>query len=268
MSGPELTIIVQDEQGRVAVDSFLSVVRSTLGALRAIDMDVSASDQPSLKWRIARVSYGSPLELTVAAERKEPDQAQMPEIIDPFFQEIKEVDRERAGPVRLSRRALGAMRALGKAITTNGFSRVEFRDAGGRAVIPSAQFGKRAAVAIRTKPQYYMVETELTGRLGQIIVHGRKSEFCIYDPLTDEPICCHFDRADAEKIGALLTHRLRVFGRARYKHDDVLVSIEVHSYEPIDEGAIPRLEDLHRLDIDITKGRSSEDFIRGLRDDE
>ncbi len=79
-------------------------------------------------------------------------------------------------------------------------------------------------------------------------------------------ITCRFNPKDAEKVGALITHRVRVYGKARYSRIHVPQSIEVKRWVgPIGED-FPTLEDLHRKKFQITTGEASEEVIRKLRD--
>jgi len=119
------------------------------------------------------------------------------------------------------------------------------------------------------RPTHYTAQTELRGRLEQVTVYGGRSEFQIYDPVTGKGTPCHFSAQDAERVGALITHRIAVVGLATYNRDDELVSVQVQECRSLREDSeLPQIEDLHDLDIQISGDQSSEDFIRGLRDED
>ena len=105
--------------------------------------------------------------------------------------------------------------------------------------------------------------------LGKITVHKNKSEFCIYDPLTDDEIVCYFDPSDAEKVGSLVTHRICVYGKGKYNRNEgrkhTIESIKVERWTgPSGEDAIP-IYQLHKAGIKLSSGATSEEIIRKLR---
>jgi len=269
MSAPELTIQVGEADGRIDVGVFVDVVRTTLKALQSMDRDLTGGRQPALKWRIVNVKMESPLELTVQADAPPGRPAHLADVSAEFLRTAECIDRDDPLPPHVSRATTRAIEEIGRAMMRNGTSRLAFAGADGRPVVPSPGMAAKARRVLHSRPKFYTAETELRGRLGQVTVYAGKSEFQLFDPVTAKGTPCHFGREHAEAVGALITHRIKVVGTAKYNRNDELLSIQVREYEPLKEdNELPTIDDLHSIGINITGDQSSDEFIRGLRDGE
>ena len=115
----------------------------------------------------------------------------------------------------------------------------------------------------------FFTTSQLEGRLEILSVHGETPEFCIYDPITDQPVRCTFTPDSVVKAADLIKRRarVRVLGRAKYNRKHKPTALEVESFEVLrDQCDLPQIADLHKARINITGDAGSVDFVRGLRD--
>ena len=87
-----------------------------------------------------------------------------------------------------------------------------------------------------------------------------------WEVLTDYRVDCVLDGEHLEGVKQYLGKRVGVTGRIRYRHGKPL-SIQVTAIREFkDRHELPQPSDLGKLDI--TGGKSSEEFVRDLRDGE
>jgi len=106
------------------------------------------------------------------------------------------------------------------------------------------------------------------GEAGAVSVHGQQY-FCIYDPLTGDPVRCSFDDSiSLEKITELLTRhaRVRVSGPVKCNRAGAPVHVRVASFREIPaQKDLPQIKDLHAAGVNIAQGVDSVTYIREMR---
>ncbi len=249
MRTKKIRIILNGKEGVISVADFLGIVKNTVSVLGSLDEES--------QWTIGEISHSSPLTFEVCCK---PNVASDP--TGTFLNGISLLETESRRPTGFSDAALKYTKRL-TAPLGNGITSITYADDDREPVSISQRIA--ASVDAVTHTSSYFSYTEIEGELGQITVHGVKSEFCIYDPITDKPTTCRFNPEDAEKVGRLITRRVRVYGKAKYSRTHVPQSVEVERWVgPIGEDS-PTLEDLHRAEFRITTGEASEEVIRKLR---
>ena len=261
MSNKTIKIIVGGKEDAIDVRDFVKIVRYTAGVFDAIN------DGP--RWLVGNASRSSPLSIELKSESEESAKD-----ISTFINGMHLLNNKSSGlseasglgeasrPAGFDERALKWARRLVQPLG-NGISKLTFVAEGETPVTVSLQVA--ASVDALSHAPSYEAYTELEGILGQILVHGGRAEFCIYDRITDKPTACKFNSEDAESVGALITHRVRVYGKARYSRKHSPKTISVDRWEgPIGESA-PSLRDLHDAKFQISSGEPSEEIIRKLR---
>ncbi len=250
MTEGTIRIILDGKEDILNVEDFLRVVKATVSVLNSLDDDKN--------WILGRVTHNSPLDLEL---HNASDTA--PTIVNTFMDAIEHLDKSSTRPKGFNDAALKQLKGVAKPLN-NGLSYVRFVTINREPVKVSQRIC--ASVDEIVHSPSYTQHTELEGSLDQITVHGRKAEFCIYDPITDKPVICRFNPEDAEEIGALITHRVRVYGIARYSRDNVPESIDVETWEGYIGENAPSLTDLHNAGFKLKSGESSEGVIRKMRD--
>ena len=250
MADNVIKIIVGGKDDAIDALDFLKVVRTTISVLDAIKGDT--------KWLVGNVSRSSPVSIEFVSESVE-----SPKAISTFVSGIRSLNSEPKRPPGFNELALVRSKKLVRPLG-NGISELTLVIEGADPVRVT-QHVAASVDAICHAPSYE-IYTELEGTLGQILVHGHKSEFCIFDEITDKPTTCKFDGKEAESVGALITHRVRVYGKATYSRNHFPKVIEVERWKgPIGEDA-PTFRDVHDAKIRIASKESSEGIIRRLRD--
>lgn len=246
----KVRVILNGKEGVINVDDFLGIVKNTVSVLDSLDEE--------LEWTVGEISHNSPLSIELRSEANASNNA-INILLDGFSLLETESRRPRGFSDVALKRAKRLTSSLGNGITSIAYAAED------RKLVHISQRIAASVDAITHAPSYFSY-TEIEGELGQITVHGGKSEFCIYDPITDKPTTCKFDPKDVEAVASLITHRVRVYGKAKYSRTHVLQSIEVERWVgPIGEDS-PTLEDIHRKGFQITTGEASEEVIRKLRE--
>ncbi len=115
----------------------------------------------------------------------------------------------------------------------------------------------------------HFAEGSITGMLEQINVHGGKNEFRIY-PIAGPPfVKCKFSDDIKGEVKRAIEKNITIHGRLGYKprasfpYYAEVRSLDIH---PPDD-KLPTFGSLEGIAPDATGDLSSEDFIRGIRDD-
>ncbi|MDA8031517.1 MAG: hypothetical protein MPJ22_01555 [Pirellulales bacterium] len=105
------------------------------------------------------------------------------------------------------------------------------------------------------------------GKLEQINIHGNAKQFKIYD--LNYAIACHFSKDMLSSVKKALGRHVSVFGECVYRPNDAFPrKIYVQKMEQMpDPKSLPSLSDLYGIAPDAAGGKSSEDFVRELRDE-
>jgi hypothetical protein len=253
MSKHSIKITLDGENDTIDADSFIKIVRNTLSVLRGLHPDSSG-------WFVGETSHNSPLNIELFGQDSGASAS-----IDLFLKGISYLENQQEERPKgfndlALKRTKGIVSVLDNSVTSLVYSTPSLTE--------PVRVTQRVAASVdkmRSKAHYTLF-TDLEGRLGQITVHGGKSEFCIYERTSSNPITCVFDPADAENIGAMITHRLRVFGEAKYSRAGCPIKIVVKHWKPLpDESS--GLNTLHEAGITFGP-KKSEDSVRELRDKE
>ena len=265
MSAKTLTIRLAGRNETLTVESFLSAV---MGAVQTMDNLEGVSAEPA-EWHIARITMNSPATMVIT-----PKDAGEEHRIDRFVIGMKSLTEKRGRPAGWPDNAIRSADRLLK-LLDEGIERMEFEAEGERVTLRAPTEHDKTVDRVRANigdvlesvADEFSVTTQLEGRIEQLSLHGH-SEFNIYDSLNDHPIKCVFNPDDVGKIAGLIVHRarLRVYGQARYRNGQP-TAISVETFEELPEQTnLPTLDDLHRMQIDLTGGEDSVGVVRRLRD--
>ncbi len=109
------------------------------------------------------------------------------------------------------------------------------------------------------------------GRLEYLNLHGMANVFYIYPPHNLSKIKCRFSKKLRASVIASIDKNVTVYGIKKYKpniksYNPYEIMVEDINVHPNSE-QLPKLSDLYGIAPDATGNKTSEDFIRGIRDD-
>ena len=122
---------------------------------------------------------------------------------------------------------------------------------------------------IKARDKEERLISTVDGKLEQINIHNKANKFTIYPTLsTSSSVTCKFPQKLLEEVQNTLGSLVSVSGECVYRPDAILpYKIEVHEMEvlpPSEE--LPSLGDLFGIAPGMTGGKTSEQFVREIRD--
>jgi hypothetical protein len=264
MAPKKMTIEVEGKGGTVPLSSFISIVQETLNTLQSLEEELLKKPKGKKTWKIESVRMSSPLTMVISPEYEKGMSRK--DVVGPFVRGLRTLEVGRKRPRYFGDTTLtGTKRML--SIMNDGISAVTFSATGVKPVKPTQKARDHAELLVPTTEPYW-VYTQLEGTLENIITHGR-TEFHIFDPITDRKVRCTFDREKAHEVLSLGLKRVRVSGDVKFDENHRPIEVQVDSYERLrDQSELPQIADLHKAKINITGGKDSVEYVRGLRDAE
>lgn len=250
-----LTIKIDGKKDRISLDSFLSLARDTLAVLKSIDREVTQERRGTLTWCIHDVSKKSPLTLTIAGEPKSAD-GDAPNAVGLFIDAIDIMNKGANWPEGVP---LDGLDKLGRIATLleSEFDSISFSN-GRQRVKPTQHINANLVLIVDEHYEW----TTIDGRLEAVLAHDKRT-FRVYDRLTGDAVECHFKNEQKEDVRRGLYGRVQVTGRATYRAGKPQF-ISVEKLMVLDGGLA--YDDLPK--IDMTRGVSSEEHVRKVRDGE
>jgi len=236
-------------------------------ALRFLSDDPEAEN---VDWRIKQVSMNSPLtmELERAVKPGKSDPATRPgEVLARAFVQLQrgEALGDDLSPTRLH--ALEKMAAH-----ANGVRRIRLQAAVGEPIELDPSWAadlRRTRAERKLRDQLPEQLYSIVGRLEGVNVHGNKSEFYVYDPLTAQKMRCLFPDEMLDQVGRLISQRVEVGGVTKFGLGNMPQSMRVETLRhiPARSGSfLDRLRHAHEQGpLDFTGGLSIEEAIDEVR---
>lgn len=238
-------------------------------ALRFLEDDPAATGAP-VEWKVIRVSMNSPLVLEMERTVK-------PGYVEPASRPGEDLAR---AFVRLARGeglgeelSVARLHALERiASQANGVRHVRVQAGVGDAIEVRPEWAaelRRARVSRRLQDQLPEQLYSIAGKLEGVNVHGAKSEFYVYDPLTEQKMRCVFSDEMLEQVGRLLGERVEVSGITRFGPGGTPQSMRVDHFRAIlvkSGSFLDRLRAAHeKSQLSFTGGLPIEDAIDEVR---
>ncbi len=114
-----------------------------------------------------------------------------------------------------------------------------------------------------------VIESAMNGTLEILNVNKNNKLFELYPVIGTQKIICDFPSALLQKAITAIGNYVNVVGEYKYKSGHPypyyvnVTDIEIYP----DENELPSLFDLHGIAPNATNGLSSEDFVKGIRDE-
>jgi hypothetical protein len=263
----EITIVIHARNGRLLWSDFLKVIQKNVTAIRLVGDRLSESGRLEGNWRIEHIAMQSPVAVKVRYEIEGDQQAPI-QWMETYAEGVKRLEGSDQQPPDFPDAAIDNFAYLAE--LHDRVEKIEYLLPKSQEVVALPKAAAHAVAIQKTRrPPHYKSYGELQGELGQITVHGGTSEFIIWDRLTQHRIHCRFSREHAAEVGELITKQIRVFGLISYDRKDIPVAVEVDSWKRAKgEDELATLEEIRNSMMPLPEGMSSEDFVRGLRDEE
>ena len=250
-----------DDGDDLRVDDFVKQMTAFKKALVETDRLVSGSK--TMDYRIVELSHSSPI--TVVLETETTSEIDLGEsVLETFYTGVTAIRQGKRLPADFDYAALMAYKQITMLMPRTVAEVTIARN--GTEVLVAEDFGQSIDQIIG--PDEYEMGT-VTGMLHHINLHGNQNIFTVYPTSNQPPLRCTFSkhlRVDAVKA---VDQYVEVYGQLKYKrmsehpYEMYVHSIEV--YPPEEE--LPSLRDLRGIAPDATGGKSSERFIRDLRNE-
>jgi len=254
----QITVRILGKQDCVTADSFLDAVENVVAILDGVDREIAKEVRPPTQWRITAMAMHSPPEITFTGTGS---------VIDVVLDGLSQIETTAKRPKFFNDMVMAKAKHL-VGLLNNGIAGIELVS-GKKTARPTQHVAANVDIVVGENPKFYASESVIDGRLEQLSVHGQHPEFCVYDPMTDEPVRCVFKEDSIREVVELITRRarVRVWGMTKYNAKHKAVSVDVEKFEVIPEQTdLPQMADLHRAKINITGGVDSTTFIREQRD--
>lgn len=190
---------------------FGEMLREFVALLRDIDVELSPGPQPSLRWRLTRLSYNSPAVVGMESEPIENAPDLGPRVVTAAIRGIDLVDRNAERPIEFNDDALERLRRI-SAFAGNGIGPI-------RLSAPSVNLATN--VTKRTEANIDIVLAQgysigsVEGLLEGLNVHGASPYFTTYDDLTGRGVRCYFSEEQLDNVLAAVKTKVLVHGSLR-----------------------------------------------------
>jgi hypothetical protein len=249
---------LDEDNGTVQFEEFTDFCESVSRSLRKAESLVSG-EAPRIRYRIAELGTGSAtITLEAAPPKNGPDHRK--EVLRLFDESIQNLQVGRELDPRVDYDALEAFRQLAKPL------RRRTKEVWVGAARLTTQFEANIE-AILTK--LIPSEGSVSGFLERVNVHNRY-EFVLFPPIPGYRITCKFPESMLGQVRDALKRNVTVSGSLHFQpespfpHRVHVTKMELH---PPDT-ELPTLSELKGMAPDCTRGLSSIDFLRAIRDEQ
>jgi hypothetical protein len=267
MADASITIQLEGSEangGDLQLSEFINELSAIKNALRLTEKTVLDRAEHSVVYRVTNLSHSSPARVTISVSSKEPIYRDVPRrITRRFTTALSAVRRNHRYAERLDIKTLEAFKAIASPATKHDL-KVLVLSEGSRPISIDRDFDRKISRLIAATEEE---RDQLFGRIERVDIHN-KNVFDIYPTVGPDRVRC---TASLRLLGQVLSavgKKVAVDGWALYRkgepfpHGMRVENIEIY---PSDE-ELPKLQQLHGIALDATDGRSSEEFVRELRD--
>jgi hypothetical protein len=252
------------ENGNVRLVDFVGRLSSFSAAISRADRLSSNSHSPTFYFRIVDLKHTSPAIITIEAYPKDPNIDFRTPSFDQVFSIMQQVSEN-----RLQRPTdydlLEDIRQLIAPVGVTLASLEIISD--GYDIQVTKEF--KARMDLEMAPENTHVGF-IRGALEYINIHGGKKLFKIYPEVGPTRVTCHFPDELREAAIHAVGQIIEIHGIIHYKAVSTFPhQIDVKKLDVLpDERELPSILDLRGIAPGLTGGVSSEEFVRGLRDEE
>ncbi len=260
MAKSDISIRLGSDSGQVSAQAFIDSIRHTLEILGCVEAELTMRESGSIRWMLQELSYSSPAQATLRAERENTVSEQ---VAAATMEGLDDLSRGQPQPRHFSEAALKAAKDLSKVADDSGY-RVRVIHQNQSVAVAGLS---RAAVADPAVEYFHSIGS-IEGRLESATVRNRPY-FRVYDAVHDRGVTCHFSDPQLEQVRTGLGRRVIVSGGVKADRQGNPESIRVSSIEIADDSAAAvNPSDLRGLWKGETGGQSAEQYLREIRGDQ
>ena len=258
MEGPELG-------GDISLSDFVGELNALRISLQKTQDEVTRGERGVISYRVSVLSHASPYRVGIVIASLSPAHLNTPrKIARRYTHTLRVVRRNHRYARDVDPDILESLKGLSSQAHKGLRSVKVYRDRE-KPVVIDQTFQRNLAILTMTE---HSERDEIAGKLDQLNIHNRLSQFHIYPSLGPRRILCKATKRLREKIVANAGRRVVVEGKAHYRKDarfpHEMTVLDIHSL-PFDE-ELPRMADLHGIAPRATGDLSPEDFVRRFRD--
>lgn len=250
-----------EDEGRLRLNTFMSQLQKFGAALSKLDREANEG-KPGNIFQIVELSYSSPLRVVLEPKPIAPQRAtghlviaRLMHVTDAIISggDLSSLDAELLEDIK------SLALPVGKGVKN---ATIVFN---GSAVDLTPRIAHQLEIALAVEDE---CEGSLEGDLEQINVHDGANIFHIYPQVGPKRVTCHFPPKLFDDAVAAVGRRIEVFGtlrfraRAPFPHQIAVNDIDIVARED----DLPDWEDLRGRAPEATGEKSSEAFVRALRD--
>jgi len=252
----ELTIRLTAKADLLTVESFFTAVNETIKVLQNVGKKILNNADQLLQWRIVKITMSSPLEMTIDSGLSI-DRDTGKRIVAASVFGMKTMEESEEMPPCFDSRTVNYAKNIVRVLNES-VSEIEFQTADMNSVKITPILAANADAITKKIQREHYSWTTLEGTLDYANIH-EKSEFKIFDVMTDESVKCIIPEAWLEVAKQSLGRRVLISGEVKYK-DDKATSIRVEKIAiiPSDE-QLPQIQDFQNMNI--TGGLDSEEYL-------
>jgi hypothetical protein len=264
---PKNTITVQlrgmdNDHGDIRLEDLIKKLAAVKKSLA--DMDRLVGNEGKVYYRVVDLTHNSPATVELEPVAISPGVRNVAGGSKLWYTSVESIQDEKPLPKKLDYYALQGLKELTQGLGTR-IPEMLVRRTGNPSVEVSPSLEDRVNAALGA---FKYEVGSFTGRLEQINIHDGKNAFTLWSTVRLKRLTCIFPTDLKPDAIAAIDHYAKVYGRFRY-HANFPQPIDIHvariEIMP-KEGDIPSLMELRGSAPDATRGVSSEDFVRQVRD--
>lgn len=257
----ELTIILDADH--LDVETLANSLKKTVDVLHSLETNLTRLE--AIEWDIVRTSMNSPLTVTISPRSNGvPAPSHASRVAEAFLHGLQELSLHATIPDGFDEVTIEAARELAE-IAVKGNARITINAPNSPAA--PANIGPELlgfAQLVEAKAKSHLEIGTVEGILDVVSTRGGRRRFYVTEVLTGAKVECFGSAVDLKEAQTYLECRVSVQGFVRMRFGRPKM-IEVKSIKRLrNRGELPKLDDIGP--VDLTGGKSPEDFIRELRD--
>lgn len=253
------------DNGDVRFDDFIKQLGALKNALSETDRIVS--NKTSVYFKVVDLRHNSPALVVLEAVPLKSQDDSSEVVVNKFFESLEEIDRGVA-PSGFDYESFQAFKEISSLFERKRLTEIAISRNGDQAKSLDTLSRKVDDILGPDEYEYGSV----TGMLEQINIHANQNVFTIY-PTSKHPnkLRCVFPQHLQKEAVRAVGQYVRVFGQLKFKtrleggHPYEMSVKEIEIYPPQEE--LPTLESLSGIAPDATGDVSSDEFIRGIRNE-
>ena len=259
MTNSDISIRLGNDSGQVSAQAFVDSIGHTLTILGCVEAELTMRESGSIRWMIRELSYSSPAQATLRAERENDISAQ---VAAASFEGLDVLSRGQSQPRHFSDAAIGCQGPV--------------QDLGRRRLQAPRLFTRPGSLRLPvcqeilpTRRQSSISTRSAQSRGLETASVRNRPYLRVYDAVHDRGVTCYFSDTQMEQVRSGLGKRVIVSGEVRSNRLGNPESIRVSNIEVADEPAERVMpSDLRGLWRGETEGMKAEHYLREVRGDE